>query len=192
MRKGWSSKLQPLDTEAIFKALEDQAVQYVVVGGIAAVLHRWPGATADLDIVPADSSANLDRLGRALHLLNAVVYADPDRDDLFANGKPPEADDFGYTSEGLRRHRAWHLTSDAGPIDLAFQIDGVGNYKVLSSDSESRAVFGIKVMVASLEHVITSKRAAARPKDLRVLPELEELLEHESSEDAKDETNTPP
>lgn len=29
-------------------------------------------------------------------------------------------------------------------------------------------------MVASLKHVIESKNAVARPKDLRVLPELEE------------------
>lgn len=175
MPDAWSSTLQPLDTETIFRAFENEAVRFVVVGGIAAVLHRWAGATADLDIVPAKSSTNLNRLGRALRSLNAVVYADPDRDDLLESGKPPEANEFGYTSEGLRRQRVWHLTSDAGPIDLSFQIDGVGGYEILSSDAESRVVFGIEVMVASLDHVITSKRAVARPKDLRVLPELEEL-----------------
>lgn len=171
----WSSELRPLDTEMIFQAFEDEGVQYVVVGGIAAVLHRWSGATADLDIVPAGGSANLDRLGRALRSLDAVVYADPERNDLFADGKPPEADDFGYTAEGLRRHRVWHLTSDSGPIDLSFQIDGVGDYETLRSKAEPRAVFGLRVMIASLDHVIASKRAVARPKDLRVLPELEEL-----------------
>lgn len=173
----WSSELHPLDTETIFRTLEDQSVMYVVVGGIAAVLHRWSGSTADLDIVPAGNSANLNRLGRALRLLNAIVYVDPDRKDLFADGKPPEADDFGYTAESLRRHPVWHLTSDSGPIDLSFQIDGVGDYGILRSEAKSRAVFGIKIMVASLEHVIESKKAVARPKDLRVLPELEELQE---------------
>ncbi len=171
----WSSELRPLDTETIFRALEDQGVRYVVVGGIAAVLHRWSGATADLDIVPAGGSANLNKLGRALRLLNAVVYVEPNRVDLFADGKPPEANDFGYTAEGLRRHPVWHLTSDSGSIDLSFRIDGVGDYGILISGAESRAVFGLKIMVASLEHVITSKRAVGRPKDLRVLPELEEL-----------------
>ncbi|MEO7804313.1 MAG: hypothetical protein ABIS18_08040 [Actinomycetota bacterium] len=175
MPDAWSSELQPLDTETIFRALELEAVRYVIVGGLAAVLHRWSGTTADLDIVPADSSANLNKLGRALRSLNAVVYADPGRDDLFENGKPPEADDFGYTAEGLRRHRVWHLMSDSGPIDVTFEIAGVGDYQKLRNEAESRDVFGLNITVASLEHVITSKRAVARPKDLRVLPELEEL-----------------
>lgn len=177
MADPWSNRLRPLDTEKIFRTFDDEDVRYVVVGGIAAVLHRWSGTTADLDIVPAASSINLNRLGRALQALNAVVYADPDRGDLFPDGKPPEADDFGYTAEGLRRHPVWHLTSDAGPIDLSFQIDGVGGYEVLTSDAERRELFSLEVMVASLQHVITSKRAVARPKDLRVLPELEELRE---------------
>ena len=167
--------MRPLNTERIFKALNNEDVRYVVVGGIAAVMHRWSGTTADLDIVPAASSVNLNRLGRALQALNAIVYADPDRADLFSDGKPPEADDFGYTAEGLRRQPVWHLTSDAGPIDLSFQIDGVGDYEVLSSGAERREVFSLDVMIASLRDVITSKRAVARPKDLRVLPELEEL-----------------
>lgn len=178
MGNAWASELHPLDTEKIFRTLEEQRVRYVVIGGIAAILHEWSGSTADLDIVPAPGSANLNRLGRALRLLNAVVYADPDRKDLFAGGKPPEADDFGYTAEGLRKHPVWHLTSDAGPIDLAFQMDGVGDHKALIDNAESRSVFGLTVMVASLEQVIKSKRAVARPKDLRTLPELEDLLKN--------------
>lgn len=181
MGKVWSSRLQPLDTESLFRTLSKERVRFIVVGGLAAVLYRWSGSTADLDIVPAEDSTNLNRLGRALRSLDAVVYADPDRDDLFADGKPPEADDFGYTAEGLRRHPVWHLTSGSGPIDLSFRIDGVGDYQMLSRDAETRTVFGLHVVVASLEHVIASKRAVARPKDLRVLPELEELLRKEVS-----------
>jgi len=42
-----------------------------------------------------------------------------------------------------------------------------------------RHVFGISVEVASLDHIIASKRAVARPKDLRALPELEQLRDEQ-------------
>jgi hypothetical protein len=35
-------------------------------------------------------------------------------------------------------------------------------------------VFGLHVLLASLDQIIASKRALARPKDLRVLPQLED------------------
>lgn len=178
MPEGWSREVQPLDTERLLRALDEHEVHYVLVGGIAAIFHRWSGTTADADLVPAADAANLNRLGRTLHSLNAVVWADPNRTDLFPNGKPPEADDFGYTAEGLGRHGVWHLTSDAGLIDVVFEIDGVGGHQALAKAAERKEVFGMSITVASLEQIIASKRAVARPKDLRVLPELEELLEN--------------
>jgi len=57
------------------------------------------------------------------------------------------------------------------------EIDGVGGYTALSQNAERRLVFGARFQVASLADIVASKRAAARPKDFRVLPELEELLD---------------
>jgi len=165
-----------LDTARIVRTMDKHRVRVILVGGIAAIMHRWSGSTFDLDLVPATDTANLNRLGRALLELKAVVWADPSRSDLLANGKPPEADDFGYTAEGLRRHPTWHLMSKAGAIDITAAIDGVGDYRALSVGAERVSVFGVDVRVASLRDIIASKRAAARPKDLRVLAELEDLL----------------
>ena len=95
--------------------------------------------------------------------------------DLLAAGKPPEANDFGYTAEGLRHADVWHLTSDAGLIDVAFRARAIGDYSSIAPSAEKRTVFGLHVLVASLDQIIASKRAVARPKDLRVLPELEDL-----------------
>jgi hypothetical protein len=177
--EGWSGDVHPLETERIIGALARRKVKAVIVGGIAAILHGWAGSTADADFVPAPDTENLNRLGRALRDLNALVWADPSRKDLLATGKPPEADDFGYTAEGLRKHRVWHLTSDAGPIDITFSIDGVGGHARLLRKARHMKVFGVGIEVAALEDIIESKRAVARPKDLRALPELEALLEEE-------------
>lgn len=180
MAEGWSSEVRPLDTQTILSVLRTHGVKYTLVGGIAAILHQWSGSTADLDIVPATDTANLNRLGNALLELNAVVWADPTRTDLIQGRKPPEADGFGYTAEGLRHVKVWHLTSDAGLIDIAFLIEAIGNYLQIKPEAEEREVFGFHISIASLDQIIASKRAVARPKDLRVLPELEELRQRQS------------
>lgn len=175
MADGWSPQIWPLDTERIVTTLHEHGVRYVLVGGIAAIVHGFSGATFDFDAVTAQDTANLNRVGRALQSLGAVVYADPSRADLAPDGKPPEADDFGYTPEGLRRAKVWHLTSAAGMVDIAMAIDGVGDYRALVKAASRVDVFGIEALVASLDDIITSKRFLARAKDLRALPELEQL-----------------
>jgi hypothetical protein len=171
--------VHPLDTERIFRVLGVHSVRYTLVGGIAAILHQWSGSTADVDIVPAVDTDNLNRLGRALQELSAVVWADPTRTDLLQGRKPPEADEFGYTAEGLRSETVWHLTSDAGLLDIAYRVEAIGDYDQIKREAENREVFGLHVLLASLDQIIASKRAVARAKDLRVLPELEELRDLE-------------
>ena len=51
-----------VDLEALLRALCEQEIAFVIVGGAAAVLHGAPTTTQDLDIVPEQSEANLDRL----------------------------------------------------------------------------------------------------------------------------------
>lgn len=56
----------PLDPECIFGVLRDQSIDYVLIGGLAAVLHGSTAMTNDADIVPAKDEANLVRLSTAL------------------------------------------------------------------------------------------------------------------------------
>lgn len=57
------------DPRPICQALNDHGVDYVVVGGFAAVLHGSALPTADVDVVPSRDDENLDRLGAALQVL---------------------------------------------------------------------------------------------------------------------------
>ena len=45
-------------------ALHDAGVRFVLIGGMAAVLHGDVGVTVDLDIAPARDPDNLARLAR--------------------------------------------------------------------------------------------------------------------------------
>ena len=49
----------------VFSSLEKHEVKYVVIGGIAAVLHGVPRATFDLDILIKASPDNAKRLLKA-------------------------------------------------------------------------------------------------------------------------------
>ena len=61
-------------------------------------------------------------------------------------------------------------------VDLLAHADGVRSFESLRSRS-TRVLFGRgHILVASLEDVVKSKRAADRPKDRAVLPVLEETL----------------
>jgi hypothetical protein len=72
--------------------------------------------------------------------------------------------------------------TDIGDIDLLGEVAGVGNYEAVENESVIMELFDFDVKVLSLNGLIKAKRAAGRPKDLLVLPELEalkELLEEE-------------
>ncbi len=174
------------DAERLLEVLARHRVEYVIVGALAAVIHGAPVMTQDLDVMPEPSRANGGRLAAALAELHAVPFDDPDRVDP-RTGHVPEAPDFDYTADALARHDTWHLVTDAGLVDLTSSLSGIaGGYRLVVAGSERRRVFGIDVPVASLEDVITSKRAADRPKDRAALPALEETLRRLRREDVRE------
>ena len=60
-----------------------------------------------------------------------------------------------------------------GDVDILGEVTGMGGYEQVVTFSEEMEMFGIFCKVLTLK----SKQAVARAKDLRLLPELEALLE---------------
>ncbi len=60
-----------LRAEQIIAILERHQVRYLIIGGLAAVLHGSPIVTVDADICPAQDVENLRRLAQALKDLRA-------------------------------------------------------------------------------------------------------------------------
>jgi hypothetical protein len=151
----------------VFAALERHGVRYVLVGGLAAILHGAPHVTTDADIVPEVGRDNLERLSAVLKELNARirVVGEPD-------GIP-----FDHTAESLARVQMWNLVTDRGNVDIAFVPSGTRGYDDLVRDARAITVRGIDVPVASLADVIRSKEAAGRERDRLVLPVLRRILE---------------
>lgn len=152
-----SDERHSLDVERLVAAFTRHSVRYVVVGGIAAILHGWPGATADLDVLGAFDPVNLDRLAAALGELSATGAG------------------WDGTAGTMATHTTWSLDTAAGPVDVLFVLEPWGTYDELQPRSEAVPAFGVAIPVVSLDDLIALKRALGRPKDLRVAVELDDL-----------------
>jgi hypothetical protein len=155
------------EPERMLRILVDHAVQFVVIGGYAAVLHGSPTYTGDADICPDREFPNLERLAAALIELDARIRTDAVPDGL------PFARDAGFLE---RMTTALNLTTRFGDFDLAFAPAAfTGGYPDLLPHSVEYDLDGLRVRVASLADIIRSKEAANRPKDHATLPVLKAL-----------------
>jgi hypothetical protein len=148
---------------ALLRRLIDGGVDFVVVGGIAAVAHGSATFTQDLDIAYAPDPGNLDRLGRVLISLDARLRG--------------VTDDVPFVPDGrtLKRTRVLTLETPIGLIDLLAQPDGAPQYTRLRERATRELIGGVHVHVASLDDLIAMKKAAGRPKDLVAVEELEAI-----------------
>lgn len=152
--------------QEIMAVLDRHGVRYVLVGGLAAVLHGAAHLTTDVDVVPEDGRENLAHLSRALHELDARIRVSGEPD-----GVP-----FDHSADSLRRVAVWNLVTALGDLDISFVPSGTQGYRDLERDAEAMTVRGVTVPVASLADVIRSKEATGRARDRAVLPALRELL----------------
>jgi hypothetical protein len=149
-----------LDVERLLGALTGHGVDYVVIGGIAAVLWGSGRNTFDLDVCPAPDAANLDALGKALTAVNARLRDVQDDVPFIVDGS---------TLSGLE---ILTLSTDAGALDVLMRPGGT-KYERLRRRAQRLDVGPFAVLVASIDDLIEMKRAAGRPKDDLDIEELE-------------------
>ena len=153
---------EPLDPQRLFAVLERHLVEYVLIGGLAAVLYGSALVTNDADICPDRDHANLERLAAALQELHARVRT----------ASEPEGVAFACDAEMFGRVRLLNLQTDAGQFDLAFEPSGFTGYEDLAARAETFDIDGVPVRVAALRDIIRSKETANRLKDQAALPHL--------------------
>jgi hypothetical protein len=151
----------------ILRALEAHHVEYVVIGALAAVAAGAPILTTDLDVTPANSHENRERLTLALRDLDAKLRIATD----------PIGIPFPAEAEMLGSADTWKLTTRAGDLDLVFSPAGTSGYEDLRRSARRLRIAGVDVAVAALADVIRSKEAANREKDSMQLPILRRTLE---------------
>lgn len=158
------------DFERMLSTLQRHRVKYVLVGGMAATVHGSVLPTEDVDITPARDRRNLERLAAALRELNARIRTEGE----------PDGVDFPLNGAFLAAQPLMlNLTTDAGDLDLALLPAGfpTGFDGLVDRAVEVELGDGLVSLVAALDDVIASKRAADRAKDRAALPYLEALAD---------------
>ena len=146
--------------QGVFRSFQQHDVKYVVIGGIAAILHGVPRATLDLDILIEATPDNARRLLEALLDAGLGTAALTSPGDLLANEITVFKDrvrvDVQTSTPGVRFVDAWPRRRT-----VAYQ--------------------GQEFFILAKEDLIRSKRAAGRPVDLEDV----RLLELPGADDAE-------
>ena len=154
----------------LFSALNEARVQYVVVGGLATVLHGYARMTADVDLVinlePVEAEKALSALLRIG--MKPRLPVDP---MLFANAA------IRATWITEKHMLVFSFYDPANPLRIVdlFVHEPIP-FKELSQRAVSMHIDGTPVPVCSIVDLIELKRRAARPRDLDDIAHLQELL----------------
>jgi len=153
------------DFLAILQTLAKHEVEFIIVGGVGAVLQGAPIATFDLDLVHSRNPVNIHRLIGALreleagHRTHSEIRRQPDETHLSSPG-----------------HQL--LMTRYGPLDLLGAIGAGRGYEALLPNTVELEVSpGVRVRALELAAIIRSKEEVGSEKDLAVLPVLRQTLE---------------
>jgi hypothetical protein len=159
------------DFDAIFLALQNANVRYLVVGGVAVVLHGVPRFTADLDLVLSLDSPNVHAAMNALGQLGYRPRA-PVPAEQFADAAIRRA---WIEEKGLTVFSLWSPQHPATEIDVF--VEEPFPFEAAYARATRAEVGDSVVPVAAIDDLIELKRRAARPKDLEDIHALEAMKE---------------
>lgn len=159
------------EIEKILAALGEQRVRYLVVGGLAVVLHGHLRTTMDLDLVVHFEPENLQR---ALAVLRELGYEPvaPVPIERFAD---PSTRDEWIRDKNMVVFSLWKPDRPDFKLDLFVSepFDFGPTYRRAVSVDLGRA----EAKVVALDDLIALKREAGRPQDLADLEALEKIRE---------------
>ncbi len=147
------------DLEALLTALVEGGVEFIVVGGVAAVLHGAPITTQDLDIVHRCTRENVDRLLAVLAEIDAMF-------------RPALGRQIRPTREMLSGSGQLNLTTSLGPLDPLCRLHTGQGYEELLAHTVVVSDGELRLKALDLETLIEVKAQAARAKDKLTLPIL--------------------
>ena len=156
--------------QPLFRALNASGTRYVVVGGVATVLHGYARLTADVDLILDLEREAAARAMRALAALGLRPRV------------PVSAEDFA--DERIRENwvsdKGMRVFSLYKPNDPLLSVDLFAEHPVdferLFERAEVCKIDNVPIRIASIPDLIQLKRLADRPRDREDVAKLEEIL----------------
>jgi hypothetical protein len=155
----------------IFGALNEAAVDYVVVGGLAVILHGYLRATADLDLAIGLSPENAQRGMQAL----ASIGLRPRLPVALQDFADPAKRADWIDNRNMLVFPLWDPANPLRSVDVF--INEPIAFDQLSGQAVIKDLNGVSVPVACIAHLIEMKRIANRPRDLEDIDKLQQILD---------------
>lgn len=152
----------------ILRVLRAHEVDFIVVGGMAAVIGGAPIVTQDVDVLRANAPENVERMLAALEELDAVFRGDDRR--------------LRPNASHLRGPGHLLLATKLGVLDLLGSVEDATRYEDLLADSSWIDLDGFSVQVLSLPRLLEIKRKLKRPKDQLMALQIEAVLDEQRRE----------
>lgn len=146
---------------AALQVLVRHDVRFIVVGGVAAVLHGVPLYTGDVDVLYALDEANVDRMFAAVEELESRFRSRPDLQPARSH----------LASRGHKLLQTKH-----GSVDVLGFIGQDRSYEDLLPGTVKLQVAGLTLTVLDLTTLIAVKEELGHEKDLAALPLLKAAL----------------
>lgn len=155
----------------IFRAFDEADVRYLVVGGVAVVLHGHPRFTADLDLVldltPTNTSVAIEALQSLDYRPRAPVPAEDFAKDEVRRKWREE--------KGLTVFSLWSPSYPGTEVDL-FVEEPFDFEEAWSRRLDAVLDDGTTVHVVGMNDLRSLKQATGRPKDLDDLEKLDQIV----------------
>lgn len=143
--------------QVVFKSFQEHNVKYVVIGGIASILHGVPRATFDLDILIEATPENVKKMLQALFSAGLATADLTTVEDILSNEitifKDRVRIDVQTETPGIKFHDAWM------------------NKKTVEHQGQT-------FFILSKQDLILSKKASGRAVDMEDI-RLLELSDHD-------------
>lgn len=155
--------------EQLLHRLVRHEVEFVLVGGYAAMLYGVSLITRDIDVCAPFTFSNLEKIHAALADLHPY------------HRETPQQIPFVMPDDFKRKLRNLYLATDDGPIDFLGEVPGVGDYaKVLAASVTTNTPAG-NFRIVSIDTLIAAKEACGRERDKAAAVQLRAILESASN-----------
>jgi predicted nucleotidyltransferase len=147
------------DFDRLLHRLADSGLEFVIIGGFAAVTHGSSLMTRDLDICVLLTNETVEKLRATLadwHPKHRMT--------------PQKLSFLEFPQSGPVQNL--YLETDYGVVDILSSVLGVGDFHRLKTAAEEYEIGGRTYRVISLEDLIAAKEACGRERDLLAAKEL--------------------
>lgn len=151
------------NVQKLLQFLVQSPLDFILIGGFAAVLHGCNQTTRDIDVCLMLSPEQIQLLRKTLKPLHPKHRMTHDKLDFLTHPK------------SLKGIKNLYLETDLGVLDIISKVEAVGNFLDVMKNAIEIELYGSSCHVISIDDLIKSKTALGRHRDLVLVEELKAI-----------------